>query len=52
MGISLAGNVIAILFAVVINDLNVKRQYPTSWGFGYWRKHVFNCNAKKSKKNR
>ncbi|KAL9182580.1 hypothetical protein ACHAXT_013232 [Thalassiosira profunda] len=51
MGISLAGNVVAILFAVVINDLNVKRQYPTSWGFGYWRKHVFNCNAGESKKN-
>jgi hypothetical protein len=42
MGIMLAGNVLAIFFATIINDLNVKRQYPTFWGFGYWRKYFFN----------
>eukprot|EP00584_Thalassiosira_punctigera_P010808 CAMPEP_0172546076 /NCGR_PEP_ID=MMETSP1067-20121228/15897_1 /TAXON_ID=265564 ORGANISM="Thalassiosira punctigera, Strain Tpunct2005C2" /NCGR_SAMPLE_ID=MMETSP1067 /ASSEMBLY_ACC=CAM_ASM_000444 /LENGTH=514 /DNA_ID=CAMNT_0013332947 /DNA_START=78 /DNA_END=1625 /DNA_ORIENTATION=+ len=41
MGIMLAGNVLAIVFATVINDMNVKRQYPTFWGFGHWRKMFF-----------
>ncbi|KAL7550349.1 hypothetical protein ACHAWF_013597 [Thalassiosira exigua] len=36
MGIMLVGNVIAIFFATLINDMNVKRQYPTFWGFRYW----------------
>lgn len=48
MGIMLAGNMIAIFSATVINDLNDKRQYPTFWGFGHW-KTVF-CPGKESKK--
>ena len=48
MGILLAGNVIAIFSATVINDMNVKRQYPTFWGFGYWYKH-FGCTKKEKK---
>mmetsp|Transcript_37540 Transcript_37540/g.79160 ORF Transcript_37540/g.79160 Transcript_37540/m.79160 type:complete len:512 (-) Transcript_37540:1674-3209(-) len=46
MGLMLAGNVLAIFFAAVINDLNVKRQYPTFWGFGYWHKHFFGLKEK------
>mmetsp|Transcript_2105 Transcript_2105/g.4612 ORF Transcript_2105/g.4612 Transcript_2105/m.4612 type:complete len:511 (-) Transcript_2105:97-1629(-) len=48
MGIMLAGNVLAIISAAGINNFNVKRQYPTSWGFGYWIKYV--CPRKGSKK--
>jgi hypothetical protein len=48
MGIMLVGNVLAILFATIINDLNVKRQYPTFWGVGYWLKH-FGPEKKKIK---
>lgn len=44
MGIMLAGNVLAILSAVGINNFDVKRQYPTFWGFGYWKKHF--CHGK------
>ena len=47
MGIMLAGNILAILSATVINDMNVKRQYPTFWGFGYWRKLFFGGNTKR-----
>ncbi len=39
MGIMMVGNILAIFSAVGINNFNVKRQYPTSWGFGYWIKH-------------
>lgn len=39
LGIMLAGNVLAIFSATVINDMNATRQYPTFWGFGYWYKH-------------
>ncbi len=39
MGIMMAGNVLAILSSAGINNFNVKRQYPTSWGVGYWIKH-------------
>mmetsp|Transcript_1636 Transcript_1636/g.2987 ORF Transcript_1636/g.2987 Transcript_1636/m.2987 type:complete len:305 (+) Transcript_1636:946-1860(+) len=46
MGIMLAGNILAIFSATLINDMNVKRQYPTFWGFGYWRKLFFSGNAK------
>ena len=45
MGIMLAGNIIAIFSATVINDMNIKRQYPTYWGFGYWKKHF--CEGKR-----
>jgi hypothetical protein len=47
LGIMLAGNVIAIFFATVINDMNIKRQYPTFWGFGYWKKYF--CSKEKKK---
>ena len=46
MGIMLAGNVLAILSAVGINNFDVKRQYPTSWGFGYWIKHLHHSKDK------
>eukprot|EP00581_Thalassiosira_minuscula_P006822 CAMPEP_0183706684 /NCGR_PEP_ID=MMETSP0737-20130205/3442_1 /TAXON_ID=385413 /ORGANISM="Thalassiosira miniscula, Strain CCMP1093" /LENGTH=577 /DNA_ID=CAMNT_0025934155 /DNA_START=327 /DNA_END=2060 /DNA_ORIENTATION=- len=36
IGIMLAGYIIAIFMATIINDMNVKRQYPTFWGFRYW----------------
>ena len=42
----LAGNLLAILCATVINDLNNRRQYPTSWGFRYWQKHFFGGKGK------
>mmetsp|Transcript_13654 Transcript_13654/g.29713 ORF Transcript_13654/g.29713 Transcript_13654/m.29713 type:complete len:98 (-) Transcript_13654:51-344(-) len=47
MGIMIAGNILAIFSATVINNLNVKRQYPTSWGLGYWYKQ-FGCKKKKT----
>mmetsp|Transcript_3410 Transcript_3410/g.7514 ORF Transcript_3410/g.7514 Transcript_3410/m.7514 type:complete len:103 (+) Transcript_3410:276-584(+) len=50
MGIMLAGNILAILSATVINDMNVKRQYPTSWGFGYWREYFFIDDDRKATK--
>jgi len=48
LGLNLAGNVIAILSATLINDMNNKRQYPTFWGFGYWKKYF--CTGNDGKK--
>lgn len=33
IGVMLLGNVVAILLATVFNNLDAKRQYPTSWGY-------------------
>ena len=41
MAIMLGGNVLAIIAATVINDMNDRRQYPTTWGLGYWHKHFW-----------
>lgn len=50
MGIMLAGNLLAIFTAVVINDMNVKRQYPTFWGVFHWAKLLASGYAKKKEK--
>lgn len=46
LGIMLSGNILAILSATLINDMNVKRQYPTFWGFGYLPRLLFGSHEK------
>jgi len=46
LGIMLSGNILAILSATLINDMNVKRQYPTFWGFGYGPRLLFGSQEK------
>jgi CBS-domain-containing membrane protein len=43
----LFGNVIAILFAIIINNYNQGQSYPTYWGVGFFVKHYITGKKEK-----
>lgn len=49
VGINLVANIIAIVMAVLVNNANKHRQYPTFWGLKRVNKLLFGINELKNK---
>jgi len=47
LGVMIAGNVVAVLVAAVVNNFSDSRQYPTYWGLGFLRRIYDQMHKKK-----